>query len=230
MRIVLSIWLAAALALAATPVFAQSDLVAIDILIEPDDAMIAAAQDWNARLREQMPEGFKLDATHTPHITVLQTYVAADELDKVLAAVGAAVPSFNIGGLQLEATGLYHVPAGKIGLQGIVVAPSPELLAVQEAVVAAVVPFRRSGGGQDAFVPDPTGTKFDPALFEYVENFIPKHSGPNYNPHVTTGVGPIAWVVARETEPFEHFRFGAKGIAVYHLGNFGTAAKRLAGF
>jgi hypothetical protein len=216
--------------LVAAPALAQSDLAAIDVLLEPDETMLAAARDWNARLREQTPEGFELDAAHTPHITLLQTYVAADELDSVLAAVGEVAARLDLAALEMEATGLYHIPTGEIGVQGIVIAPSPGLLAVQASVIAAVAPFRRGGGGVDAFVPDPTGTPFDPLLFEYVETFVPNRSGANYNPHVSTGVGPLDWLEAREAEPFEHFRFGAKVVAVYRLGNFGTAAERLAAF
>jgi hypothetical protein len=53
----------------ATPALAQDKLVAIDVLLEPDQRMVKAAEDWNARLREQMPEGFSLDATHRPPIS-----------------------------------------------------------------------------------------------------------------------------------------------------------------
>jgi len=219
-----------ALLLAAVPALAQSNLVAIDVLIEPDSTMLIAAQEWNARLREQTPDGFELDATHKPHITLLQTFVAADELDAVLAAVGKATAGLDIAGLQMQATGLYHFPTGELGLQGIVIAPSPELLAVQEAMIAAVAPFQRSGGDEQAFVPDLTGTPFDPTMYQYVDTYISTRSGANYNPHVTTGLAPLAWVEAREAEPFDPFTFGATGIAVYRLGNFGTAAEKLTGF
>jgi len=207
--------------------FAQSDLVAIDVLLEPDETMVAAANHWNARLLEQTPDGFELDSTHLPHITLLQSFVAKNDLDTVLRAVGETADNLNIAGLQMEATGLYHIPSGELGLQGIVIKPSPQLLAVQEAIIAAVGPFSKTGGNQFAFVPDPTGTTFDPYLFEYVETFIQNQSGVNYNPHVTTGVGPLAWVADREAEPFEPFTFGAKDIAVYSLGNFGAAVERL---
>ena len=219
-----------ALVLAAAPALAQSNLVAIDVLIEPDSTMLAEAQTWNARLREQTPDGFALDATHTPHITLLQTFVAAEELDTVLAAVGKATAGLDVSGLELQATGLYHIPVGGLGLQGIVIEPSAELLAVQAAMIAAVAPFRRSGGREQAFVPDATGAPFDPAMFAYVETFVPDRSGPNYNPHVSTGLAPLAWLDAREAEPFDTFDFGARAIAVYQLGNFGTAAKLLASF
>jgi hypothetical protein len=214
----------------ARPAFAQSDLVAIDVLIEPDETMIASAQAWNARLREQVPDGFALDATHAPHITLLQTYVAADELDAVLASVGEASAGFDVAELRMKAIGLYDAPIGGQGVQGIVIEPSPELLAIQAAMIAAIAPFRRSGGGEGAFAPDPSGAAFQPALFEYVDTFIERLAGPHYNPHVSTGVGPRDWLDARAAEPFAGFEFGAKDIAVWRLGNFGTAAERLAGF
>jgi hypothetical protein len=219
--------LAAALA---GPAATTDRLVAIDVLLEPDQTMLAAAEAWNTRLREQTPEGFALDDTHRPHVTLLQTYVVEEELDAVLAALEQAASELDVAALSMEAVGLYHIPSGEIGLAGIVIEPTLELLDVQDAVIAALAPFRRSGGDQAAFVPDPTGTPFDPFLFSYVETFVPKQSGENFNPHVSTGVGPLAWLEAREAEPFDPFTFGATGIAVYRLGNFGTAAEKLAGF
>jgi hypothetical protein len=213
--------------LAATPALAQSDLVAIDVLLEPDATMVAAAEAWNARLREQTPEGFELDAAHRPHITLLQQYVAATELGAVLAAVSDLAARNDVDGLELTASGLYHIPIGEIGLQGITIEPSPELLALQADVVQTLAPYRRSGGGEAAFVPDRTGTPFDPFLFKYVETFVPAQTGEKFNPHVTTGIAPRAWLEAREAEPFKPFTFGVNRIATYQLGNFGTAARRL---
>ena len=60
-----------------------SAVTAINVLIEPDEATRARARELNARLRLTMPEGFALDATHVPHITVLQRYVRTPELDQV---------------------------------------------------------------------------------------------------------------------------------------------------
>ena len=47
--------------------------------------------------------------------------------------------------------------------------------------------------------------------------------GKNYNPHVSTGVAPKQMLA----EPFEPFAFSPAGAAVYRLGPFGTAAKKL---
>ena len=180
--------------------------------------------------RQDSPEGFQLDPEHAPHITLVQRFVAtADNIDKLLEAVDAVKMSVDLSALQMTATGIYHIPSGKIGLAGIVIAPSPELLALQKAVIDAVQPFARTGGDASAFVPDVTGTPFDPELFSYVETFVPNSSGEKYNPHVTVGIAPLGWleVWALEKQPFEPFPFGADGIAVYHLGNFGTASRRL---
>ena len=71
---------------------------------------------------------------------------------------------------------------------------------------------------------DPAST---PALIEYVSTFVPKMSGENFNPHVTTGVAPREYLDQMLAEPFESFTFSPAGAAVYQLGPFGTAAKKL---
>ena len=219
--------LAAVPFLLASPMYAQDRLIAIDVLLQPDATMLEEAATWNARMREHSPEGFKLDPEHVPHITLIQRFIAERDLAAVLAAVDRVKSTFDIAAMRMTATGLYHIPSGKIGLAGIVIAPSDALRALQDAVIAAVNPFARTGGGASAFVPDPTGTPFPPFLFQYVETFVPNQTGKKYNPHVTIGIAPIGWLENIEQQPFSSFTFGAKGIAVYHLGNFGTASRRL---
>jgi len=60
-----------------------------------------------------------------------------------------------------------------------------------------------------------------------VENYVPGASGQNFAPHVTVGAAPVAVIKALLETPFDSFAFGAKGIAIYQLGNFGTAQVRL---
>ena len=202
-------------------------LIAIDVLLQPDSTMLAESESWNARMRRQTPDGFALDEEHAPHITLIQRFVEESELQEVLAAVDQVRRTFVVTDLEMKATGLYHIPSGDFGLAGIVIEPSENLLALQQAVVEAVNPFARTGGGQSAFVPDRTGTPFDPYLFEYVDTFVPLQTGKNFNPHVTIGMAPLGWLEELEAQPFEEFSFGATGIATYQLGNFGTASRRL---
>jgi len=64
-------------------------------------------------------------------------------------------------------------------------------------------------------------------LIEYVSVFVPKYSGERFNPHVSTGVASRAYLDKLLTEPFEAFTFSPAAAAVYQLGQFGTAAKKL---
>ena len=62
-------------------------LIAINVLLDPDAATVEKAQATNARLREDYPDGFALDANHAPHITLLQQFVRTADLDEVANAV-----------------------------------------------------------------------------------------------------------------------------------------------
>ncbi len=52
-------------------------------------------------------------------------------------------------------------------------------------------------------------------------------AGAKFNPHVSTGNAPTAYLDQMNAEPFEPFTFSPAGAAVYQLGPFGTAAKKL---
>lgn len=205
----------------------RGKLIAIDVLLQPGPRMMAEAEALNARLREQMPEGFALDEEHVPHISLVQRYVPVSDLPRVLAAVDEVRRSHDASALEMRATGLYHPNWGGVGLEAIAIEPSEDLLALQQAVIDAVQPFARSGGGESAFVPDRSGMDFESTLFGYVDTFVPDQTGERFNPHVTVGIGPLDWLDELEQQPFSEFTFGAVGIATYQLGNFGTASKRL---
>lgn len=206
---------------------AGPSVTAIDILLEPDATMVAHAAATNKRLREVYPNGFSLDATHRPHITLVQRFVRTADLDKVYAAVGKVFADSDVKGLKLEAFKYYYIPDKDIGLSGIVVRPTPELLALEQKVIDAVTPFALTTATSAAFVTTPQNPDVLPALITYVSDFVPKHSGKNYEPHVTTGIASREYLDKMLAEPFTPFTFSPAGAAVYHLGHFGTAAKEL---
>jgi len=205
----------------------QSPVTAIDILLEPDATMLQHAKATNDRLLKVYPKGFALDASHRPHITLVQRYVRTVDLDKVYAAAGKVFASANVTGLKLEAFKYYYIPDKDLGLSGIVVKPTPELLKLEQDVIDAVAPLTVKTGTSAAFVTTPDDPVINPFLIEYVSVFVPKHSGEHYSPHVTTGVAPREYLDKMLAEPFEAFTFSPTGAAVYHLGHFGTAAKEL---
>jgi hypothetical protein len=201
-------------------------VTAIDILLEPDATMLRHAEANNARLLKAYPGGFALDATHRPHITLIQRFVRTADLDKVYSAAGKVIAAANLTDMKLEAFKYYYTPIGDIGAAGIVARPTPELRKLQQDLIASVAPFTVETGPWNAFVTTPDDPN-NAALTEYVSTFVPKVSGEHFNPHVTTGVAPRAYLDKMLAEPFDAFAFTAAGAAVYQLGQFGTAAKKL---
>src|SRR5438046_10173670 len=120
------------------PAAAKADpnaVTAIDILLEPDATMLQHAQAVNDRLRKVFPKGFALDATHRPHITLVQRFVLTKNLDKVYAAVGKVFASSDVTSLKLEAFKYYYIPDKSLGLSGIVIKPTPELIKLELHVI-----------------------------------------------------------------------------------------------
>jgi hypothetical protein len=202
-------------------------VTAIDVLLEPDAAMLRHAEANNARLLKAYPKGFALDASHRPHITLIQRFVRTADLDKVYAAVGKVVAAADVTHMKLEAFKYYYAPTGAVGVAGIVARPTAELLELQRQVIAAAAPFTVETGTIAAFTAPHDDPATDAVLIDYVSMFVPKMTGEHFSPHVSTGVAPREYLDRMLAEPFEAFTFSPAGAAVYQLGPFGSAAKRL---
>ena len=205
----------------------QSPVTAIDILLNPDQSMLQHANDANARLLKAFPKGFALDAAHTPHITMLQRYVHTANLDKIYVAVGNVLASEKVTNWKLRAFKYYYIPSGEIGLAGIVIEPTDDLVRLQQKLIDAVAPFAAQNGTAAAFFSTEEGRDIQTSLVEYVADFVPKSSGKNFSPHVTIGVATQSYLKEMLAEPFKAFTFSPANAAVYQLGSFGTAQKRL---
>ncbi|MGA8392884.1 MAG: hypothetical protein WB775_12215, partial [Burkholderiaceae bacterium] len=210
--------------------FEPGPVTAINILLEPDATMLQRAEANNARLLKVFPKGFALDATHRPHVTLLQRFVRTAELDKIYAAADKVLAGADVRGIRMEAFKYYYIPSGALGLAGIVARPSPELRELQRALIDAVAPFTVATGGSAAFFTTPDDPVIDPLLIGYVSAFVQKSAGEHFSPHVTTGIAPRDCLDNMLAEPFEAFTFSPAGAAVYQLGQFGTAARKLRGF
>jgi len=218
---------AAALALG----YQASSVTAIDILLQPDATMLKHAAADNARLLKEFPKGFALDATHTPHITMLQCFVRTADLDKVYAAEEKVLAAANVTAMKLDAFKLYYIPAGGgLGVAGICAQPTPEILKLQADIIAAAAPFNLRDGPIGAFTAGHDNPAMDKAIIGYVSTFEKIGAGEKFNSHVSTGTGPTALLDGMNAEPFTSFTFSPAGAAVYQLGPFGTAAKKLKQF
>jgi hypothetical protein len=118
-------------------------------------------------------------------------------------------------------------PWKDIGLAGIVVEPTDDLLRLQQELIDAVAPFTTKTGSAAAFVTAPEDPGINKPTIDYVAAFVPKATGKNFNPHVTVGIASQVYLKKMLAEPFDAFTFSPAGASVYQLGNFGTARKEL---
>jgi hypothetical protein len=216
------------------PAEEPNPVTAIDILLEPDSAMIEKAKAANERLLKSFPKGFALGTTHAPHITCLQRYVKTADLDKVYAAVGKVLAEEKPTGWKLKAYKYYYIsgtgPLKEIGAAGIVIEPTDDLIRYQKKLIDAVEPFTVKTGTAAAFVTTKEDPDINQQTMDYVETYVPNGSGNKFNPHVTIGIATKDYLNKMLEEKFESFTFSPVGASVYHLGNFGTARKKLKGW
>jgi 2'-5' RNA ligase len=205
---------------------ADHGLVAIDVLLLPDARMAGRVGALNQVLHRHLQTGFALDATHVPHLTLLQCYVGRPDLPAIEAAVHSVWRRMPPVGLELRAIGYFASPVGDLSAAGISVGTTPALTRLQRAIVAAVTPFIRHGGTAAAFVDAPKSDTIG-ALVNYVDRFLTAASGKNFRPHVTAGVGQAEFVGRLVAAPFTPFAFKIEGAAIYQLGDVGTARKEL---
>jgi phosphoserine phosphatase len=205
----------------------NSDITAVDILLLPDATMVRRAAANNARLVKEYPKSFTLDESHTPHITMLQCFVRTVDLEKLFAAVDQVIVAANVTAIRLEAFKFYYSPTGATGVAGICARPTPEILKLQADIITAAKPLMQPTASIAAFTAPHDNPATDAAMIQYVSTYVAKMSGANFNPHVSTGVASKEYLDKMLAEPFEPFGFSPAGVAVFQLGPYGTAAKKL---
>jgi len=205
-------------------------LTAIDIALEPDQAMIDHAHAANAALLKNFPKGYALDATHHAHVSMFSGYVPTADLTKVYAAAGEVFSKETYTTWKLTAFRYYYIPLGHVGLAGIVVKPTADLLRLQSELHDAVGPYMVKTGTAAAFYTTPEEPSILPALIPAVGTYWEDNGGVKFNPHITTGIGTKAYLDALLAKPFSAFTFSPASASVYQFGNYGTARKALKQF
>jgi hypothetical protein len=205
-------------------------VTAIDILLEPDATMLKNAGAANARLRKSFPKGFALDETHQPHISCVQRYVKTADLDKVYGTVGKVLAGEKPDAWKLKAYKYYYIPWKDIGLAGIVIEPTDDLINFQQKLIDAVAPFTERTGTAAAFVTTKEDPDINQPTIDYVGSYVSNQTGKKFNPHVSIGLASQDYLKKMLEEKFEAFTFSLAGLSVYQLGNMGTARKKLKGW
>jgi hypothetical protein len=230
MKPVMSLVVALALTLgAAEHAAAQqaSAVTAIDVALEPGQAMEDRAHAANATLLADYPKGFPLDATHHAHVTLLQCYVRTADLDKVYAAANGVLAKEDVAHWKLTADKYSGLILGPIGAVVIDVKVAPDLARLQRELVEAETPYMVKTGTPAAFYTTPEEPDIIPWLIDYVATYVPKSSGENFHPHVTVGIGNAGFVKTMAAGPFDPITFSPDAATVYQLGDYGTARKQL---
>ena len=189
--------------------------------------MIQRAEAANALLRKVFPTGYALDATHRPHITMLQRFVRTADLDKVYAAVGDVLAGEKPAEWLLKAIKYDYVVWDKQGVTVIRIERTAELIPFQQKLIDAVAPFTVETGTAAAFLTTPEDPDINQPTIDYVTRYVPDSSGAEFEPHVTVGVAPPDYLKTMVAQPFDAFTFSPAALSVFQLGNFGTARKRL---
>jgi hypothetical protein len=207
----------------------QNHVTAIDILLEPDQTMVGHAKAANAALLKNFPKGFALDATHHPHVSIFAGFVPTDDLPKVYDVAGQVLAKENYTAWQLTAFKYYYVPMGTLGLGGIVVKPTADLLRLQQGLIDVITSYTVKTTTAAAFYTTPEEPDINPSVIDYIATSMADLSGEKFSPHVTIGIGTAAFLDAMLAEPFTAFTFSPVSASV-QFGDYGAARKQLKAF
>ena len=187
-------------------------LLAVDVaLLLPPEAQEAVAR-LNARLTGP-PDGFRFDAGHLPHVTLVQQFVPAADLSRAAAEVGAVLA----GAAPLTLTADRLASSGLT--TSLLLAATPALATLHTRLMDRLAPFDMTAGGAEAFVADdePPRTRD----VEWVTRYRTAAAYGSFEPHVTLGVG-----VLHDAAPALDFE--ARRVVLCRLGRFCTCRQVLA--
>lgn len=203
------------------------DVIAVNVLLQPDQEVSARAARINGDLRRSYPGGFALDASHLPHISVLHGYVQAKDVADFYVAVEKVSAKHPLAGQQLTMLGLEHKPWNREEITNIKVEKTRELEDFQADLVSAVSPYLVATGDGSAFLTSKEDPSVDLETIEYVRTFVQKHTGSGFEPHITVGISDAETARRVSAEQGVPPKLTIASVAVFQLGNVGTARKEL---
>lgn len=203
------------------------DVIAVNVLLEPDQEASARAARINRVLRQSYPSGFALDASHLPHISVLHGYVRAKDLADIYVVVEKVSAEHPLAGKQLTVLGLEHKPWNREEITNIRIEKTRELQAFQADLVSAVSPYLVETGDGSAFLTSHEDPSVDRETIEYVRTFVQKHTASRFEPHITVGISDAETARKVSAQQGAPPKLTIASVAVFQLGNVGTARKEL---
>ena len=192
-------------------------LLALDVALLLPRAAALAVGRLNARLQAP-PAGFAFDATHLPHVTLVQQFVREADLPVVLPRLGriaSETPPIALRGAGLQR----GRTTTSISIEG-----GAALRALHECLLACLEPHAAPPAEEPAFVADAFVANGEPPRsgdIEWVTRFRTLAAGDRFEPHVTLGVGAL------DRGALPPIAFTATELAACRLGRFCTCRRVL---
>jgi hypothetical protein len=202
-------------------------VIAIDVLLLPDATMVAKAKAANALLRENYPRGYTLGKDQVAHISLVHAYVREKDLRAIEVAVAKLAEGAKPLEWELTANGYTSGAWDGLTITTIGIERTRSLDELQAGIQKIVGDHAAPNGTTAAFTKSRELPKIEPAIVAYVKNFASKSSGKNFHPHVTVGVAHEDFVERMKQRQFKPFTFKPTALAIYQLGSYGTAQKKL---
>lgn len=207
----------------------ETDIIAINVLLKPDQAMRDVSRNYNQRLIDNYKQGFRFDNKHLPHITLFQLFVRIKDLFKIENDVINLVREKDLSGIELKAIGMNYSPYNNERSVAIVVDKRP-LLNFHNDLVESLKEYSVAEGTGRAFAPRPGGGSISKISVDYVHNFVMNSAGENYKSHLTLGIAQEEFAITLVSEPFDVFSFGISSVSICQIGQFGTAQNEICTF
>ena len=196
-------------------------LLALDVaLLLPSEAARAVGR-LNERLQAP-PAGFAFDATHLPHVTLVQQFVRTADMPIVLPRLGRVAS--RTPPIALRGAGLQR---GRT-TTSLAVEGGAALRALHDRLLACLAPHAAPAADGSGFAGDAFAAAFvadaEPprgADIEWVARFRTRAAGDRFEPHVTLGVGEL------DRGAVPRIAFTAADLAACHLGRFCTCRRVL---
>ncbi len=203
----------------------NNDVIAIGVVLVPSEKMNEQAVYLNKLIVQNNPESYRLDENSIPHITLLQAFVLQKDLPKIEKSLQGLFK--QVAGEKLNAYRMFYYPEREKSYASVQIERSPSLLKLHEEVIERISPFLVKSGSSDAFVPGADGSSVDEFTLNYVPRFVEEHSFENFDPHISLGVAHSAYLDTLSMKVFGPIAFQPASLAIYQLGNSGTAQKQL---
>jgi hypothetical protein len=189
----------------------ENQLIAVDLALVPPEWVQQRARAINAHLLDHSAGGFRFDATHVPHISLVQQFVHTGKLPALIDAFNPILQA--TAPLAIRVSGI----VGSASTVSFSLERTP-LVSLHERLMDAALPLEEAAGTAQAFFSDGEAPRVKD--LEWVAAYRAQAAYSAFAPHITLGIGATP-------APGEPFDFIAGRAGLFHLGRFCTCRRLL---